>query len=86
MDKMQQWELIDFTNVVEYSNASSWEQTRSIMYIIAQVNSKKKLSIKDIMHLPWDNNGASHNKEISNEDINRLELMAQRISKNMKTQ
>jgi len=86
MDIMQPWELAEFANVIEYNNAAGWEQTRSIMYMIAQVNSKKKLSIKDIMKLPWDMENNKSNKEITNEEIAMLQKKAEERIKLMKQQ
>jgi len=37
-----------------YSVREDWEQTRSICYILAQANSKKKLKPKDIIQFSWD--------------------------------
>lgn len=59
----------------------SWEQSRMIAYIIAQVNSRKKLNPTDIIKFDWDN-GEEINKEtsISNEDIERLRKKAKEYS------
>jgi hypothetical protein len=86
MDKMQPWEVAEFANVIEYNNAAGWEQARSIMYMIAQVNSKKKLSIKDIIKLPWDSEGGKSNIEITNEEIEMLKKKAEARIKWMKEQ
>lgn len=81
MDTMQEWEVFEYTNIIEYSNYISWNQTRLIMYIIAQANSRKKLKLKDICILPWENNKEKeeHNIEISNEDKNRLKNKVDQI-------
>ena len=59
----------------------SWEQSRMIAYIIAQVNSRKKLNPTDIIKFDWDNE-KEINKEtsISNEDIERLRKKAKEYS------
>ena len=51
-----------------------------IAYIIAQVNSRKKLNPTDIIKFAWDNE-EEINKEtsMSNEDIERLRKKAKRI-------
>lgn len=59
----------------------SWEQSRMIAYIIAQVNSRKKLNPTDIIKFAWDNE-EEINKEtsISNEDLERLRKKAKEYS------
>ena len=49
MDKMENWELYELYQTIEYEDSNNWEQTRAMMYVIAQVNSKKRLSPEDIM-------------------------------------
>ena len=39
---------------VDNDNRNSWEQTRNIMYIIAQVNSRKELEPSDVIKFSWD--------------------------------
>lgn len=60
-----------------YVYKEEWEQTRLIAYITAQVNSKKRLKLEDIIKFPWDGKEAEKEKVISKEDINRLNKMAQ---------
>lgn len=36
------------------NSKESWEQTRLISYLIAQVNSKKHLELSDIIKFKWD--------------------------------
>lgn len=88
MDKMQEWELYEFTNVIEYDNFISWQQTRLLMYIVAQVNSRKKLKLKDICTLPWEKEleEEEHNIEMSNEDRDRLRKMAEDLTKKLAKQ
>lgn len=76
MDKMEDWEMIELFNSLQYADSNSWEQTRFISYLIAQTNSKKKLNIYDIMKFPWEETQNSHNIEISNNDVSRLKSMA----------
>lgn len=74
-DKMQMYELQPFINNMNKKNKESWEQTRLLAYILAQVNSTKKLSMTDIIKFSWD---LDENKvtSISNEDIERLKNKA----------
>ena len=56
---------------------NSWEQTRFIAYVLAQVNSTKKLKIEDIMQFGWDNADTDeHIKNISTNEIERLRAKA----------
>lgn len=60
---------------LELSVKHSWEQTRNIMFILAQVNSKKRLKPKDLMSFSWDKK-INTPKEVSVDDRNRLTAMA----------
>lgn len=83
MDSMQEYEIYDIYNGIQYSNMYSWEQTRWIAYAICQVNSKKKLKLTDIMKLPIDKDfkPEKHDIEISDNDISRLKEKSKEISK-----
>lgn len=80
MDEMQPYEIDSILNDRSYKNRDLWEQTRMIMYIIAQVNSKRKLSPSDIIAFPWDNTkdeeiGTSDTSEknpVTDNDVERL--------------
>lgn len=86
MDEMEEYELNDIYNAMEYANLSDWQQTRYIVYAIAQTNSRKKLKIEDILSLPLDKGYTKnqHNQEISNEEIGQLKEMAKEVSKFIK--
>lgn len=34
----------------------SWEQTRMLSYMTAQINSTKEIDIKELMTFPWEKN------------------------------
>ena len=38
-----------------YAHKDSWEQTRLLAYITAQVNSTKKIKLSDILDFYWEN-------------------------------
>lgn len=63
-------------------NKDSWEQARLITYMIAQVNSKKKLKPTDILSFEWDKSDNA-DTSISNEDIQRLKDKANGILKQL---
>jgi len=79
MDIMQPYEVNFILDSIEYADKTSWEQTRLQMYIMAQVNSTKKLKPSDIMQFKWDNNVVDKDTSISEEDKNRLSERAKYI-------
>ena len=86
MDKMEEWEVYNFYDSLKYANRSEWEQTRLLMYVIAQVNSKKKIDIKEIMSFPWEDDYEESSKEYNEEDRNRLRQKAMMIEKLLQQQ
>lgn len=76
---MQIYELETLINSLYQKNKESWEQTRLLAYIVAQVNSSKKLKPSDILSFVWDNEGGG-NTSISNEDIERLKRKAKQYT------
>lgn len=80
MDYMQEYEIRTIVDNIQFLDRNSWEQTRLNIYAHAQMNSRKKLTVKDIVTFPWEKEFEQHNIEISTEDINRLREKA----KNMK--
>ena len=81
LDKMQMYEVQPLITSMHLKHRDSWEQSRMIAYIIAQVNSRKKLNPTDIIKFAWDNE-EEMNKEtsMSNEDIERLRKKAKEYS------
>lgn len=67
---MQPYEIETIFNHLYLTHKEEWEQTRLLTYMTAQVNSKKKLELTDILQFPWEKK--QHNTSISNEDIERL--------------
>ena len=85
MDKLEDWEMYELMDVTAYADTNNWEQTRLISYIIAQVNSKKKLKLKDIMKFPWEKEMDGKDIEISTSDVNNLREKAKRFLKYIDT-
>lgn len=54
LDKMKPYELDIICDGLHLRNKDSWEQTRMLCYVMAQVNSKKKLKVTDLMTFPWE--------------------------------
>lgn len=55
-----------------YRHKEDWEQARLISYLIAQVNSNKKLKVTDIVKFPWESETDKDDTYISEEDIKML--------------
>lgn len=64
-----------------YEYKEDWEQARLIAYIMAQVNSKKRLKLEDVIKFPWDGKEIAKEKTISKKDIERLNKMAAAYTK-----
>lgn len=79
MDELQDWEVYDLYNMLQYADTTSWEQTRWLMYVIAQVNSRKQLKVTDILNFSWDQ--TQKNITITDDDIKRLREKADIIGK-----
>lgn len=54
MNQLEDWEINTYINLVPYSDRNAWEQTRTQMYITAQVNSTKKIKPKDLLEFAWE--------------------------------
>ena len=65
--------------MLKYADTASWEQTRWLMYVIAYVNSRKKLDVTDILKFSWDEK--KQNTTITDDDIIRLKEKADIIGK-----
>lgn len=72
MDQMQMYEVDTLINNLYKANKNGWEQARMIAYLLAQVNSSKKLKPTDIISFSWDKEQNKGDTKISNEDIERL--------------
>lgn len=73
------YELEPLISNIHKKNKESWEQTRLLAYITAQVNSTKKLKPSDIISFSWDE---VSDTTISNEDVERLKNKAKQYINN----
>ena len=65
-----------------YANKDVWEANRLTAYITAQVNSKRKLKVTDLVTFPWEEESASESdNRITKEDIERLQKQAENYLK-----
>lgn len=62
-----------------YAHKDSWEQTRLLAYITAQVNSTKKIKLSDILDFYWENDLQPIDTSISNDDVKRLREKAKQF-------
>lgn len=81
MDSLQDYEVDAIIKNIPYTDINSWEQCRLQVYIISQLFAKQKADIKDVLRLPWDNIEEEHKTTISNEEIDELEELANKIKK-----
>lgn len=90
LDKMQEWEISNIIDNIENVDRLTWEQTRLLMYITAQVNSTKKLKVNDIIKFPWETkleqkeierqkSNIKLRKDITKEEIDALQKKARLI-------
>jgi len=80
MDEMQTWEINDMIENIPYADRALWETARVNAYVVAQVNSRKKLTQQDILKFKWEDMSKfmheEHIIEMSNSDIKRLEELS----------
>ena len=82
MYKMENWEVNDILENIEFLDRNSWEQTKINTYTLAQVNSRKPIDKDAFMSFPWDKKEEEkHNIEISTNDIERLKEISKRWQK-----
>jgi hypothetical protein len=78
MDVCTDWELNDIVDNILSLDRNLWESSRLIAYVMAQVNSKKKLTFKDICSFKWEEIKHEPQVDISNDDINRLKELSRK--------
>ncbi len=82
MDMCTDWELYNIVDNLPNLDRNLWESSRLIAYVVAQVNSKKKLTFQDICSFKWEQPEESEPQvEISNDDINRLKELSKKWEK-----
>ena len=84
LDSMAMYEIEPLVSSLLLRHKESWEQTRILAYILAQVNSTKKLKPTDILSFTWDKEDKQDkNTSITNKDIERLKNKANQIIKKL---
>ena len=84
LDQMEFYEIKALLKYEHYSHRDEWEQARLIAYMVAQVNSKKKLKFQDITKFYWEDQQEEHDTSITKEDIERLKKQAEAYIKAQK--
>lgn len=88
LDKMKPYELSIICDSLHLRNKDSWEQARMIAYIMAQVNSTKRLKPTDIIKFGWENENQDEtttpNKPLTKEDVERIKAIALQREKELK--
>lgn len=82
MERMEEWEAVDFYNVMHFSDRNQWEIGRLVAYFCCLPYMKEKTKITDFIELPFDE--VEHNYEISNNEIEILRQMSKSIESKMK--
>ena len=77
---MEFYEIRAIMKYQHYAHKDEWEQARFISYLIAQVNSKNKLKLKDIIEFEWDKDIDEMSNSVSNEEIAKLRKEAQNVA------
>ena len=72
--QMPIWLALQHLASIHYTDRVSWEQTREVVWAIAQVNSSKQLKRESIMKFPWDE--SNETKNITEEDTERIKAKA----------
>lgn len=86
LDEMEWYEINAIMKYEYYSTMDNWEAARMITYMIAQTNSKKKLTFQDIVKFYWEEEQEQHDTSISKEDIERLKIKAKQMMEWQKLQ
>lgn len=83
MDEMPVYEIRVALEGIHLKHKYSWEQARFIAYATVQVNSRKRLQLKDIITFDWERETKTESKAkgIDQADIERLKKNQEQIIK-----
>lgn len=84
LDEMKMYEVRALMDYEYYSRNDTWEQARLIAYMVAQVNSKRRLKFSDITQFYWEDKEEEKDTSISREEIERLRKKAETYINNIK--
>lgn len=83
---MKFYEIPELVKGLNLKSRESWEQTRLLAYMTAQVNSTKTIKPTDILRFEWDYEKEPDDKEktISKADVKRLSKKTDEVLKKLK--
>lgn len=73
---MQLYEIPFLVEEIPYIDKSQWESTRILALIIAQKWVKKRLKLKDIFSLPWEQ---EHGYELSDQELEQNKQLQKQL-------
>ena len=71
MDIMEEWEVNDIIENIQYLDRNDWEQARLNLNTSYVLKTRKKIKTTDLLKFPWDKESAV-DTAIDNESIRRL--------------
>lgn len=83
MDKMQEWEIMEFYNLAAYHDVNSWEQTRLICYLIGKGMFKGIKTSRDIVKFAWDVEDELH-ETMTRDEFEQMKALSKNIKLNNK--
>lgn len=86
LDKMKPYELSIICDSLHLRTKDNWEQARLVAYIMAQVNTQKKLKPADIIKFAWETEKEVDTKPLSIDEVERIKAMALQREKLLKAQ
>lgn len=82
---IEEWNAISaaYYGRVEREDRSAWERTRTLACFMVQPYSKKKLTPRTLIPLPWDNEERKKTAKLvsKEEDKQRLEELLERVGR-----
>lgn len=73
MDEMQEYEVNDIIENIQYLDRNDWEQARLNLNTSYVLKTRKKIKTTDLLKFPWDDlQDNAGNTAIDNESIRRL--------------
>ena len=81
---MKFYEIPELVKGLNLKSRESWEQTRLLAYMTAQVNSTKTIKPTDILQFEWDEKEPVEEKMISKADVKRLSIKTDEVLKKLR--
>lgn len=78
-NELESWQINGLIRDSYLCHSNEWEQARLIAYIMAQVNSKKKIKPTDLLRFSWEKDEPKTTKPITAEELLRLQNRAKQM-------